>query len=345
MEMNDRTRISTGKPTHKRRFGWKTELSKIISAHNDRAANRDKTVGDATRAKRIEVLYLAFNDIRQLGCKIENPRNLQERHVRMLARHWESQGLASSTIQNRISILRVFAEWIGKHNMIKDSHLYVSQPQSVARDQVAREDKGWQARDIDFEEVWAKLYEYDERVGVQVLLIKEFGLRRQEAVMFRPYVAERLGDRSNDIVVEFGTKGGRPRSVPVETEGQKRAMELAKKIAVTHNGHVGWNTLTLAQAVKRYSNVLARFGITKKEMGVTGHGLRHDYANDKYERMTGKPTPVRGGVKGEVETEADYVARMQTSQALGHSRLSITPSYCGSFKPKKAAKGTQGAEE
>ena len=324
----------------KKRYGWQTELSNIIKQYNPLASSGDKLISHRTGGKRIDILYQCFRELRdRLGFRIENPRNIKERHVHALANYWEKEGLSSSTIQNRLSILRVFAGWLGKGNMIKEGHLYVTNPDSVARDQVAREDKGWKAKEIDFEKVWTDIAEYDGRVGLQILLIKEFGMRRQEAVMFQPHVAVTKGERSNDIVVEFGTKGGRPRSVPVETDSQRAVLELAMEVVKTREGHVGWTDKTLKQALRRYSNVLTKFGVTKANMEITGHGLRHDYANDKYERMTGSPSPVRGGLKDVVNAEDDYVAKMQVSRALGHSRTSITASYFGSHATKKASKG------
>ena len=316
----------------RRHYGWQTELATILKRHNERASVRDKIVGFETKQKRADVLYASFNELRDLGYRMENPRNYREKHMQVLARHWEAQGQSPSTIQNKISIFRVFARWIGKDGMIKDSRAYVSAPSVVKRDQVVRVDKSWSANDIDFDRVWNSLNAYDERAGAQLLVIRAFGLRRKEAVTFRPFIAERHGENFHDIVVEFGTKGGRPRSVPIELEEQRFALEYAKKIAGTPMGHIGWEGLTLQQSIWRFGNLMKKFGITKKELGVTAHGLRHEYANDKYERHTGKPTPVRGGVKGDVEQDADKLARQQTSEALGHSRLSITGAYCGSFR-------------
>lgn len=322
----------TAQIPHRRKYGWQTELATILKKHNERAANRDKVVGYETKQKRADILYAGFEELRQLGYRIENPRNFCEKHMHALAKHWETDGQSPATIQNKISIFRVFAKWIGKDGMIKSSVSYVDIPASTKRDQVARVDKSWSAHDIDFQSLWDKLNAHDPKAGAQLLVIRAFGLRRKEAVTFKPYVAERRGERSHDIVVEFGTKGGRPRSVPIETEDQMHALEYAKTIAVTPLGHIGWDGLTLKQSIWRFSNLMRKFGITKKELGVTAHGLRHEYANDKYERHTGKPTPVRGGKKGQVEEGEDKLARQQTSEALGHSRLSVTASYYGSHR-------------
>lgn len=325
----------------KKRYGWQTELKALLRQHNHLAAHRNKIVGTETKKKREDVLYLGFKELRDMGYKIENPRNFRTEHMTVLAKHWESQGLSTSTIQNRISIFRLLSEWIGKPGMIKESHHYVENPNSVKRRQVSRKDKSWRTNDVAFADVLAIIDAYDERIGAQMRVIKAFGLRLKEAVTFRPHLAEREIDGVNCIVVEFGTKGGRPRVVPIELPEQREALEHAKRLVKFVKGNLGWDGLTLEQAMRRFSNTMSRHGITKKDMGVTIHGLRHEYANDKYERDAGVKSPVRGGKKGEVDKDTDYKVRMGVSEALGHSRESITASYYGSHRHDKTLSNEQ----
>jgi integrase len=72
--------------------------------------------------------------------------------------------------------------------------------------------------------------------------------------------------------------------------------------------------------------VLRRFEITKAALGVTAHGLRHQHANDRYEELSGEPSPVRGGAGA---GDADGAARMAVSSELGHGRIEITDAYLG----------------
>jgi integrase len=320
----------------KKRYGWKTELKHLLRQHNHLAAHRNKVVGTETKKKREDILYLGFAELHELGYKIENPRNFREIHIRVLARHWEEQGKSSATIQNRISTFRVFAEWIGKPGMIGDSTKYVQNPEAAKRRQVADRDKSWDANNADFEQLLERIEAYDERLAVMAIISKAFGLRRKEVITFRPHLAERNFKEQSCIVVEFGTKGGRPRVVPVELPIQELALARAKKLVKSVRGSLGWEGLTLKQSLSKFSNGMTRLGINKKELGVTFHGLRHQYANEKYERMTGVPSPVRGGKRGEVDPETDYKARMLTSEALGHSRTSVTASYYGSHRSVSA---------
>jgi integrase len=67
-------------------------------------------------------------------------------------------------------------------------------------------------------------------------------------------------------------------------------------------------------------------GISRKD-GITSHGLRHGYANDRYQQLTGEASPVRGGQMPDRDT--DRAARLEVAEELGHSRESVTTHYLG----------------
>jgi hypothetical protein len=83
---------------------------------------------------------------------------------------------------------------------------------------------------------------------------------------------------------------------------------------------------------------MRRLGLTKKALGVVGHGLRHEYANDLYEETSGEPSVVRGGA-GLLSRAADADARRAVTQDLGHARLSVTASYLGPRRSGRPAVG------
>ena len=319
----------------KGRYGWQTELKKLINQHNQQHSTRHKVVGVETQKDREVVLFNAFKQLRTLGFKIEHPKNLQERHFKALLQLWLDENLSASTLQKRTSIIRTLVGWLGKDNMIKPLEDYVEDKSRVRRDQVARVDKSWSSNGVSYEDKLAQMMDYDIRLGAQMMMIKAYGLRRAEAVMFRPIVAMRLGVESTSIVIEFGTKGGRPRSLAINNDEKRVALEFAVSVAKKGIGHIGWEELTLKQAIRKYANAMIKFKITKKDLGVTGHGLRHEYLNDTYEAIAGQPSPVRGGLKENVDPELDRLAREITTQEAGHSRLGVTASYFGSHQPAK----------
>lgn len=315
--------------------GWKALLKKLINEHNKQHSVRNKVVGVETQRNRADILFQAFAQLRLLGYKIENPHNFQERHFKALLKFWLDENLSASTIQKRASIFRTFSAWIGKGNMIMELEHYVEDKKRVARDQVARVDKSWSAQGVSAKDILKQMGEYDVRLLAQMSMISAFGLRKQEAICFKPRRAIALGEHSNSILIEFGTKGGRVRSIAIDSNEQRQALQLAVNIAKRFEDHIGWEGLSLKQAINRFSYMMLKFGVTNKELGVTAHGLRHEDFNDVYEEITGQPSPVRGGIKGNVNPELDRKARIIITNRAGHSRLGVASSYFGSFYTKQ----------
>ena len=63
------------------------------------------------------------------------------------------------------------------------------------------------------------------------------------------------------------------------------------------------------------------------------HGLRHAYAQARYEELTGRPCPAAGGPIAKVLTpeqrERDHEARLTINLELGHERRQVTAAYLG----------------
>ena len=63
------------------------------------------------------------------------------------------------------------------------------------------------------------------------------------------------------------------------------------------------------------------------------HGLRHAYAQNRYEELTGWKAPAAGGLETKVLTkeqrELDREARLIISRELGHEREQVTAAYLG----------------
>ena len=98
----------------------------------------------------------------------------------------------------------------------------------------------------------------------------------------------------------------------------------------TVNEHIGHPDLNLEQALRRFNYVLSKFGLTHKSLGVTSHGLRHQYLNDLYEKLTGVPSPVRStNITAEIDQLTHDLAQSRVSQDAGHNRLGISNAYIG----------------
>lgn len=300
--------------------GWKASLAAVLKAHNN--AKVDGSVAShATRDKRADVLYAGFKLLREKGYKLDTVESFRGKHMEVLAKAWEERGLSPSTLQNNLSTFRIFAGWIGKAGMVERTDRYVS-PGAASRTSINARDKSWTAQNVDIAAKLAEVAAKDARVGLQMALQAIFGLRAREAMQLRPHVA----DKGFYLALTVGTKGGRDRVVPIDTLEKRELIDRAKTFAASKLASTSDPNRTLAQAKNHYYHVLRSCGITRAD-GITGHGLRHGYANDRYEHIAGRPSPVRGGTTPDRDT--DQAARLEVAEELGHSRESVTTHYLG----------------
>ena len=286
-----------------------------------------------TAKVRRETLLRAYRTLRDLGYKLQSPKALSQKHVKALVEHWCDSGLSATHIHTSLCILRTFAETIGKRGMVPGTFSFVEDPARLRRSSVLHESKTWEAHGVD-RKILDHILACDVQVGTQLKLMDAFGLRRKEAICYLP---SRDWDRDmKRIEVYPGTKGGRPRWIDVRTEYQVSVLTAALKLE--QEGRLRKPGKTLEQALGRFNYIVGqRFGITKKNMGVTSHGLRHSFAEMPYSLVTGTNTPVGGGDPKDVDRQTHVEASFASAKALGHSRVDVTRAYYGSHGHKMRA--------
>jgi integrase len=162
----------------------------------------------------------------------------------------------------------------------------------------------------------------DQYVRMSLELQREFGLRREEAIKIRPVLADK-----GDILwlKPSWTKGGRAREIPIRSEAQRELLERAHALA--GKGSLIPAEKTYKQQKNRYEGQCIRAGLCKM------HGLRHAYAQRRFEEIAGFPAPLAGGPKRAALTNdqraLDKKARAVISAELGHGRERITVTYLG----------------
>jgi integrase len=304
---------------------WCDELAQILAHFNRRHAVKYKGVSHKTREDREDFYFAFFRELRsndEVKMKVR-PRNLGDRQIRFMVRRWVARGLEPGTIQLYLSYLRTFTEWIGHRGMVLSPANYVDDPALVARSYAAVDDKSWSAHDVNPETKLAEASAFDCYVGCQLLMALRYNMRIKEAVMCVPHAAEVDGQ----LEIKRGTKGGRQRFVPIDTPEKRDALEAAKRLVGSKSANLGRPGKSLKQNLQRLRYVMKKFGITKADLGITAHGLRHEYANDRYQQFAGVASPVRGGPP--IEREVDRAARLRLAEELGHSRENITTAYLG----------------
>ncbi len=304
--------------------GWKSSLASVLKEHNGIKASDGTVASHETQQKRATVLYQAFTDLREMGYKLGDVRQLKGRHVEALTKHWLSKGLSSSTLQNRLSTLRTFSSWIGKEGMVERTERYFPNHEAT-RTSINTQDKSWEVNGVSVKQKLDDLRALDERVALQAELQLQFGLRVKESIMLRPHLA----DKGSYLAVSVGTKGGRDRTVPIDTPERRELIDRAKTFADRLTASTADPGKSLKQALGHYSRVVAKAGLTKAQLGVTSHGLRHAFANERYAHYSGSRSPVEGGNLESQNWELDRFARLAVVEELGHSREDVSTHYLG----------------
>ena len=312
-------------------------LEVLLQLFNTLHTSLEKSVSHKTREERAQFLRRFFRDLQlKAGFKtLPDPRNLGQKHIHAMVQVWQRDQLAPATIQTYLSFLRGLAMWMGKPGFIRAPERYGLSLAEYQRHEVAQRDKSWSAAGIDADALIEQVCAYDRYVGASLRLIQAMGLRRKESIQFRPFAHvvpfEATGlppeAREADRYVRTKGKGGRVRHVPVDSPSRIAAVEFALAIVRYQDDHIADPTKDLKQNLRRFDYVMEKFGITLRERGATGHGLRHQVMNDKFESITGEPSPVRGGRP--VDAELNRAARASVSNLAGHSRVRAAGAYLG----------------
>ena len=266
----------------------------------------------ATQRDRSYLLAQAADTLHEMGFRRLRATGLRRKHVNALVREWKARGLSVGTMKNRMAALRWWAEAVGRPGVVGTN----AEHAIGERRYVTNEDR---SQRLDPEELGRVR---DEYVRMALKLQAAFGLRREEAIKFRPAHA----DRGDWIALKASTtKGGRPREIPVWNNAQRVVLDEARGLA-------GGGAM-----IAPGRNYVAQKRVYEKQTEAAGlarmHGLRHAYAQDRYERLTGWKPPAAGGPRRQALSPAmrriDAGARLAIARELGHGRPEIVAQYCG----------------
>ena len=273
--------------------------------------NRDGSY--ATRHNRQKMLMLIANQLYEMGYRQMQAKSLKPKHVQALVTRWQDEKRSLGVIKNRLSVLRWWAGKIGKPALIAKDNRHYGLGQ---RHYVSEHSK---ALTLNTQSL-AQIKDLDIRASLE--LQAAFGLRREEAIKFHPAWA----DQGDHIRLKGSwTKGGKPRIIPISNTRQRHILDQIKQRV--GQGYLIPPDKNYIQQLKRYERETARAGLHKL------HGLRHQYAQDRYRQLSGWKAPVQGGLTQKDMTEEqrkkDQAARLQISRELGHEREQITAVYLG----------------
>lgn len=296
----------------------------LVSPANRTRRFRSPRIGKDTKFRRRRFLQHFIRALQKCGYKVDYLDQLTPEHIAAVARYWHESGLATRTIQTRLSAVRMLTEWLGMPSIMPPNRELLPRSRWRART-VATRDHTWSGNGLDVEVVARWIGGKDLWIRYALLLARHFGLRMKEASLLHPDEA----DQGTSLLVRWGPKNGRHRKVTIYNARQRELLDEVKHFVPPGESLIGLREeITWRQARHRIDEVVNReLQISKKGARVTPHGLRHEFACSEYWRLTGEPAPIQGGRP--VPRDIDKTARRQIAQDLGHNRTSVTGAYLG----------------
>ncbi|MHB8253875.1 MAG: integrase domain-containing protein [Acidiferrobacter sp.] len=329
------------------------DLREMFKQHGWAAKHGGKRVSIATYSLREEHVRREFYRLRsgklvkkgedgrlvpQPRYSIPTPYALKRKHIEVLLVDWIARDLSTSYIHNLLSMFRTVSTWIGKPNLIPATVDIIDDPKKKRRCQVAMKDKSWSGAGLDISSQIHRIAAEDPHAGLVLELMATFGLRLKEASLLRPWIA----DQGIYLDVNRGSKGGRDRVHPVTRPVERDLLERAKVLVADRTACLIPRDRSYRQWQDRMYYLLQKHGISRKLVGTSSHGLRHEYLNNLYAQLAGTESPVRGGRS--VDCDTDRFARAQLAERAGHTRQNISSCYIGQVVRdgrKEARKGQQ----
>lgn len=303
-----------------------------MNANNFGLGNRDiaramlnayKSLGSSFAS--VQAAKSAYNAFRAFlkDNGIKDLKDVEKTHVERFSGYLE--GKSASTIQNYLSFVN---QAMSVARLDDKCHVNAVRDLGVEnRTGINTEDKSISS--VQHEQ-WKS--EVGDRLGAQLDLQREFGLRFKESCLINASKSYQEALEKGSVTISEGTKGGRDRNVPITSEKQLETLLRASEIQGKHHSMIPSHLSFKEYKQEAYSN------------NIQFHAERHTYANERYIQLTGCLSPVRAGIERserfeyiasslnvsvEQAKEIDHEARMTIANELGHGREFVTNQYLG----------------
>jgi len=314
----------------------------LRSAGIPAAFGRDRTVSDKTSSDLGKLLHRVIPLLKRCGMPIQNLMDIGRKHVVALCRHWEREGLSDKTVNTYVSILRRFLDLTGKFGAVPTGYEW----QKILLDNGINAGtrgcsilptfaKGWRDHGVDPAPIMKAIGQEEPVVECQMEMMEGYGLRPNEVAQIVPADS----DKGDHLMIWRGTKGGKERrinfsTIPEKAAEQRRILDKAKQLASHHPKRIlAIPGLSLLEMKNRMLYLARKHGVSRDGLGITLHGLRHQFACNLFTELTGLPAPVLKKVAPEVYVRSAakvQTAMLEIARQMGHERAPIAHAYTGS---------------
>ena len=265
---------------------------------------------------------------------ISDMRKLEPEHIHQYAAHlharYEQGEISPATAQVSLSAVNRVIEIARGDNHLKVAP--VADAGLPRRSGICTESKA-----VSVDQHNATVNDLPERLAAQIEMQRELGLRFEESCKINANQALDEAERRGSVTVVDGTKGGRHREVPINTDRQIHSLQKASEIQGRWRSMIPENQTYIQYSRECYREV--------RDLNFNFHGERHAYAQSRYEAITGEKCPVASGIEHgrphheflakrmnisvSEARELDHAARLQIAEELGHGRIDVTNHYLG----------------
>jgi site-specific recombinase XerC len=306
--------------------------------------NRATLSGNKSKQYRIRQNARHFVKVlRQAGMRAQKWTKVTNKHFQRVANHMLADGIGHGRIAEVFSAARHICRAY-ENSRISDSNATFGIKRGAITNQTPHA-----AKPERIEESLTNMrndtsYPHAGRAAAQIEIMYQLGLRREEAAKLD--LPNDWNREEQTLLVQYGTKGGRPRTLHGLSVQQEVALDRAQEY-VSPSDRKGINNLMPEHMgdewLHRVDYAARKHGLTAKEAGGTLHGLRHERFHQMYVEHTGFEPPNQHEsvqvfqeaayeVAGDEWSRLDSEARDQVEETAGHSkgRRDISNAYLGS---------------
>ena len=308
--------------------------------------NRATLSGPKSKQYRIRQNAKAFaKRLRRAGFGVRKWSKISNKHFAAVARQMKDEGTGDGRIAEIFSAARHLCEAYGNTSINPSNSVFEVRRGNIANANSKAVAPAFVQGAIDkLENEFG--YEYGPRCAAQIRLQWELGLRREESA--KVDLVTDWDREGRSLLVQYGTKGGRPRTLTNLSDKQEEALERALPY-ISQSNRPGIHNLMPEGMGDKWQEKLsyaARLcGFTKRESGWTLHSNRHERFHTMYFAHTGFPPPNQHpsvevfqqaayDVAGDEWPRLDAEARDDIEVTAGHSpgRRDVSDAYLGSSR-------------
>jgi site-specific recombinase XerC len=310
------------------------------------AVNRATLSGQKSKQHRIrQTAHHFVKVLRQANLGAQKWTKVTNKHFQRVADAMRADGVGDGRIAEVFSAARHICRAYGNDHISKNNATF-----GVRRGSIANATSRAVSPGV-FQDTLTRMrndtsYPQAGRAAAQIELMYELGLRREESAKID--LPNDWDRESHSLLVQYGTKGGRPRTLYDLSPQQEAALERAEEY-VSPSNRTGINNLMPAHMgdewLHRLDYASRKHGLTGKDSEGTLHGLRHERFRQMYLNHTGFEPPNRHEsiqafheaaqvTAGDDWPRLDNEARDSIEAAAGHSpgRRDVSNAYLGSSR-------------